>query len=144
MSRLIKVDFPAPVGPTMATLLAAGTWMVKSSDQSPPQIIAKDMLQNQSHLDILTFQDLLPVSSTSAWIQDAVQALWPGKWHFGSSDKTEEMSLKGFGVVDIIEEGHQLTDSKVRSWNNAYSTKSSHYCINQGIYKVSGRLTVEG
>ena len=98
------------------------------------------MFKTNRTFNILTFQNLMTRLFDLSLIQDTIQALCAGK---GTLEFWQDRGdiIKGLGVlVDIIEEGHQLTDSKMRSRNNAYSTKSSHYCINQGIHKASGRV----
>ena len=88
--------------------------MVRSLIKVRPYIIAKcDVLKSNRSFNILRFQNWWPVSSISSWSNTLykrsaqARALW-------SSDKTEGNIIKWLGVlVDIIEEGHQLTNCEV-------------------------------
>ena len=101
--------------------------------------------QTYRSFDILSFYNTMSRLFDLSLIQDAVQALCCGQGALWSSDKTEGDIIKKElgGLIDIIEEGHQLTDSKVRSRNNAYHQIQPLLHKSKAFTKRVAGLTVE-
>ena len=106
MSRLIKVDFPAPVGPTIATLLAAGESLSQGQRQlltiarvflSVPKILILD--EATSSID----------TRTEVLIQDAFHQLMKGRTSFIIAHRLSTIQNADMILVmvdgDIVEHG---------------------------------------